>query len=178
MQQVGELGTGANISEGHCRENKRSRMQCDAAVQPSPAQFLPTYDNQGHPPPDSSPDTPQLSTSTERPSDTIDENNISLHDIITTLEILSRSATTNSSPKSPFSEPLPPTHMDPPVATATGEILTSGASTSNEYLGPLNMDQTPDTGISTANSANPELQRQLVQTWDVKRVRELEQQGE
>jgi hypothetical protein len=179
VQQVGEIDTGINTSEEYCRENKRSRMQSEVTAQPSPTRFFPAHDNQRSSPFHSSPDNPQLSTPIGRQSDlTINESNISLRDIISTLDILSRAAATNNNPESTSPEPLFPTRMDPTVAATAGEGLISGVSTGDEHLGPANINQTSDMSPSAANSANQELQRQLVQTWDIKRVRELEQQGE
>jgi hypothetical protein len=70
------------------------------------------------------------------------------------------------------------TIVDSPADAGAGEIMISCASAGTEHLGPASMNQTPDTSPSATNSANAELQRQLVLTWDSKRVKILEQQGE
>jgi hypothetical protein len=117
---VRQVDEGSNTGE---RENKRSRHSEDYQTS-----------SQFHP----SPENPPLSTLNDHPSDvTTVENYMSQHDIISALDLISRTIAVRSSPEPTFSGPSSP----------------------------------------TTSSANAELQRQLVQTWDVKRVQELEHQG-
>jgi len=155
VQQAGD-SQGGSTSEGHGRENKRLRMQAEATVQPPPPQFH------------SLPDAPQLSTSIGQPSA---DYNLSLHHILSTIDSLARAAAA-AAPNNPDS-----TIVDSPVDAGAGEIMISCASAGTEHLGPASMNQTPDTSPPATNSANAELQRQLVLTWDNKRVKMLEQQG-
>jgi hypothetical protein len=134
----GEFDGGSNASEEHRRENKRSRMHSEADDYQPSSQFH------------SSPETLQLSTSIDQPSDPrIVEDNTFQHQIVFALDIISQVIAANN-PESALSGPLPPTHMD----------------------------QMPCISLPAAGCTTAELQRQLVQTWDVKRVQELEHQGE
>jgi hypothetical protein len=101
------------------------------------------------------------------------------------------SPTDNHQTPAPFASPVDASQLSTPIGQLSDTLRThptislddviASALTNPEQsgsalqLGPISVDQGPN--LSLSNSTNAELQDQLVQTWDPKRVTELEQQG-